>query len=84
MPIPDVTDLDQTVSTFIYCMARSRKDRQAGRICTSTGMWAPGHMLVYVDGQPYIRGEQPGCSEGRQARIIAQFRANIKDPSGTG
>lgn len=80
MPIPDVSDLDQTVSTFIYSMARNRKDRQAGRICTNTGMWAPGHMIVYVDGQPYIRGEQPLCSQTTQASIIAEFRRNLKSP----
>lgn len=84
MPIPDVTDLDQTVPTFVYCKSRGRKDRHAGRICTVLGMWAPGHMIVYVDGQPYIRGEQPGCSMKQQADIIARFRSNIKQPSGRG
>lgn len=80
MPIPDVTDLDQTVSTFIYAKSKSRDDRHKGRICTATGMWAPGHLIVYVDGQPYIRGNQPSCSQDTQAKAIAQFRKNIRGP----
>lgn len=80
MPIPNVTDLDQTVSTFMYAKPVSREDGRNGRGCTATGMWAPGHLIVYVDGQPYIRGEQPTVSQRTQAELIAQFKRNLKSP----
>lgn len=84
MPIPLVTDLDQTPGPLIYARALSADDRRKGRICTQTGFWAPGHCLVYVDGAPYIKGWEPSASAGRAAGLIAEFRKNLRDPQGTG
>jgi hypothetical protein len=39
---------------FMYAQPISRADRAAGRVCTVTGMWAPGRFIVYVDGKPII------------------------------
>jgi len=80
MPIPNVTDLDQTVSTFIYARARNKEDRKAGRICSCCSMWAPGHMIVYMDGQAYIREHAPGVSAKTQAKRAADFKASLQSP----
>ena len=80
MPIPDVSELDQTVSTFIVAKANSAADRRAGRECQPFGMWAPGHMVVYVDGEPWLRGEEPKESMKSQQRRAAKFLASLKSP----
>lgn len=80
MPIPDVTDLDQTVSPLIYAMPQSKADRIGGRYCTSSGFWAPARFIVYVDGAPYIKGWEPSASANRAATLIARYRRNLISP----
>ena len=80
MPIPDVTDLDQTVAPLIYERPHSSADGRAGRVCTASGMWAPGHCLVYVDGAPYIAEYAPSCSAKEAATRIARYRKNLQSP----
>ena len=47
------------VQRYIYALPLNRADRNAGRVCTYTGFWAPGHMIVYVTGKPYIKDFAP-------------------------
>lgn len=80
MPIPDVTDLDQTVSPLIYAKPTSEGDKRGGRYCTSSGFWAPARFIVYVDGAPYIKGWEPSSSAGAAARKIARYRKDLESP----
>jgi len=80
MPIPDVTDLDQDVTPLMWAQPNSREDARNGRYCTSTGYWAPGRCIVYVDSAPYIKEFAPSCSAESAAKKIAQFKANLTNP----
>lgn len=50
-----LADLTGSISVIKYAEPLNDEDGRRGGICTRTGMWAPGHELVIVDGKPMIR-----------------------------